>query len=69
MRVVNSLELEIYDDALRVFDEGGDWLKEAAPLEYAYTLFKTGDFEMAATIAHSIGQKDRGMLHVAAQTV
>ena len=67
--VVALLNLDRFDDALRAFNEGCNWLKEVAPLEYAYTLYKAGEFEMAAAIANRSGQTDRGMLHLAAQIV
>lgn len=68
-RVVALLKLEGFDDAQKAFDQGADRLREAAPLEYAYALYKAGEFEAAEAFADELGQKDRGMLHVSAQTV
>ncbi len=67
-KVVALLKLDRFEDALRAFEEGGDKLKERAPLERAYALYKTGNLEEAAAIA-SGSDGSRGMKHVEAQAV
>jgi signal recognition particle subunit SRP72 len=66
VKAVALLKLDRYDEALHHFEESGEELKEKAPLEYAYTLYKTGKLEKAATIARSVGES-RGAKHVEAQ--
>lgn len=66
VKAVALLKLDRYDEALHHFEESGEELKEKAPLEYAYTLYKTGKLEEAATIARSVGES-RGAKHVEAQ--
>jgi signal recognition particle subunit SRP72 len=68
-RVVALLKLDRFDDALRAFEEGGDKLKREASLEFAYALYKAGELEKADVIAGQANKGDRGLLHVAAQTV
>lgn len=71
-RIVALLKLDRFDDALRVFEEGGDALKEEAGLEYAYALYKRGELQKAENVARKHGTADgertRGTLHVLAQT-
>jgi len=65
VKAVALLKLDRYDDALRVFETGGDKLKDKARLEYAYTLYKSGKPAEAADVA---SQSDaRGYKHVEAQ--
>jgi len=66
-RIVALLKLDRFSDALRAFDEAGDTLKEKAPLEYAYVLYKAGELAKAEEVAEAAGA-GRGMLHVLAQT-
>ncbi|KAK7607394.1 signal recognition particle protein-like protein [Phyllosticta paracitricarpa] len=65
MRSVALLKLDRFDDALRQFEQGGDKLKQKAPLEYAYALYKTGKLEEASKVAS--GNSGRGINHVLAQ--
>ncbi|KAL9112617.1 MAG: hypothetical protein Q9227_003188 [Pyrenula ochraceoflavens] len=59
-RVVALLKLDRYDDAVRVFEEAGDALKQKAGLEYAYGLYKTGRLKEAREAAsHVEGQGAR----------
>jgi signal recognition particle subunit SRP72 len=67
--VVALLKLDRFDDAMRVFDEGGDGLKETAKLEYAYALYKNGELEKAEEVASSAASTSRALEHVEAQAV
>ena len=66
-KTVALLKLERYDDALRVFEEGGDRLKSKGQLAFAYTLYKAGELEQAEKVAGSIDT--RGARHLEAQAV
>ena len=68
-RVVALLKLDRFDDALRAFEEGGNKLKNEARLEFAYALYKAGELDKAEEVSEKAGKSDRGLLHVAAQTV
>ena len=67
-KVIALIKLERYEDALRIFEGGGDGLKKKAPLEQAYAFFKTGDFNEARKIARNL-TGSRGAMHVEAQAV
>lgn len=67
-KVVALVKLDRYEDALRVFEDAGDALKEKAAVEYAYALYKCGRLREAAEVAaKSAG--GRGAKHVEAQAV
>ncbi|KAJ9211482.1 hypothetical protein DTO166G4_6903 [Paecilomyces variotii] len=66
VKVVALLNLDRYDDALRVIEEGGDALKKRAALEYAYALYKSGKLSEAVDVAARSGA-GRGAKHVEAQ--
>lgn len=66
VKAVALLKLDRYDEALHHFEDSGEELKEKSPLEYAYTLYKTGNLEEAAKIAGTVGNS-RGATHVEAQ--
>lgn len=66
VKAVALLKLDRYDEALHHFEESGKELKENAPLEYAYALYKTGNLIGAAKIAGSVGES-RGAKHLEAQ--
>ncbi len=71
VKVVALLKLDRYEDAVRAFDEpSAEELKEAAKLEYAYALYKTGRLEQAGKVADGQDKGDigRALKHVAAQT-
>lgn len=68
VKAVALIKLDRFEDALRVFEEGGDRLKERARLPHAYALYKAGILEEAESIAGSV-VGDRGLSHVEAQTV
>jgi hypothetical protein len=68
VKVVALLKLDRYEDSLRVLEEGGDALKNAASLEYAYALYKCGNSNEAANIAAK-SKSGRGAKHVEAQAV
>ena len=68
IKLVALLKLDRYDDALRVLEEGGDLLKQKAPTERAYALYKIGEFEEAKNVAKRISE-ERGARHVEAQAV
>ncbi|KAL8727997.1 MAG: hypothetical protein Q9166_005668 [cf. Caloplaca sp. 2 TL-2023] len=65
-KIVALLKLERYEDALRVFEDGGEGLKNEASLERSYALYKTGQLSEARSIAQGITD-DRGAQHVEAQ--
>ena len=67
IKIVALLKLERYEDALRVFEEGGDALKQKGQLERAYALYKNGDLEEARTVARN-NHNARGARHVEAQS-
>ncbi|KAF2456608.1 hypothetical protein BDY21DRAFT_323020 [Lineolata rhizophorae] len=69
-KVVALLKLDRFDDALQMFEEAGDELKDRAHLEHAYTLYKAGKPGRAVTVAEAgkeIGERGRGLKHVEAQ--
>ncbi|GMF70569.1 unnamed protein product [Aspergillus oryzae] len=66
VKVVALLKLDRYEDALRVFEEGGDALKKRAALEYAYTLYKTANLDEAIEVVSQVAN-DRGARHLEAQ--
>ena len=68
-RIVALLKLERYEEVLRAYNETGGKLKEHAPLEYAYALYRHGSLNEAEAVATKAGAKIRGLQHVAAQTV
>ncbi|KAF2100378.1 hypothetical protein NA57DRAFT_73989 [Rhizodiscina lignyota] len=69
VRVVALLKLDRFDDALRALEEGGDKLKEASQIEWAYALYKSGNWEDAINVAREgLETGDRGLLYVLAQT-
>ncbi|OCK83547.1 hypothetical protein K432DRAFT_379407 [Lepidopterella palustris CBS 459.81] len=67
VKVVALLNLERYDDVLKLFEDGGDGLKERAKLEYAYALYRAGRPDEAVNIAENTESGGRGMKHVLAQ--
>lgn len=68
VKCVALIKLDRYEDALRVFEEGGQELKEKACLERAYALYKVGDLAGAKKTASGTAN-DRGSRHVEAQAV
>lgn len=68
VRIVAFLKLDRYDDALRAVEEGGEQLKERVPLEWAYALYKLGQYAEAEKVAKVTGAA-RALEHVKAQTV
>ena len=66
-RVVAYLKTDRYDEALRAFSSGGDSLKAKAPLEWAYTLYRTEQLEHADRIL-SQDLHTRGAALLQAQT-
>ena len=66
-RVVALLNLERFQDAVRVFEEAGDSLKSEAAVEYIYGLYKAGDLHKAEEAASNQEQRSRGIQHVSAQ--
>ncbi|KAF2862389.1 hypothetical protein K470DRAFT_9699 [Piedraia hortae CBS 480.64] len=51
IKVIALLKLDRYNDALHTFDSARNSLKDKAPLEYAYTLYKCGQPALAAEVA------------------
>ncbi|KAH7309433.1 hypothetical protein B0I35DRAFT_453201 [Stachybotrys elegans] len=66
-QVVALLNLDRFDDALRVLSQGGDRLEALCRFEKAYALYKTGSLDEAAALLRSGPDDDRGFKHVAAQ--
>ena len=64
-KVVALLKLDRYDEAIQ-FIESTDELKEKAPFEYAYALYKNGRFQEAAETMSQL-KSHRGAQHVEAQ--
>jgi signal recognition particle subunit SRP72 len=62
------LKLDRYEDCLRVFEDGGDKLKNKAALEYGYALYKHGEPEAAIDVVARLAD-DRGARHLEAQAV
>ena len=67
-KFIALLKLDRYEDALRVLEAGGDKLKQKARFEWAYALYKVGDYEQAISIANDVAN-ERGARHVEAQAV
>lgn len=68
VKVVALSKLDRYEDSLRVFEEGGDALKETAALEYAYALYKCGRLDEAIDTVSRFAS-GRGASHLEAQAV
>ena len=68
IKLVALLKLDRYDDALRVLEEGGERLKQRAPVERAYALYKVGDYEEAKSVAKRVSE-ERVARHIEAQAV
>ena len=67
VRLIALLQLDRYEDAVRVVNESGAGLQDVARLECAYALYKAGDLEKAEQVA--AGQKQRGLEHLYAQVL
>ena len=67
-KFIALLKLDRYGDALRVLEAGGDRLKQKARFEWAYALYKIGEYEQATAIANGV-EDQRGARHVEAQAV
>lgn len=65
VRLVALIKLDRYEDALREVQEGGEALKQKAPLECAYALYKSGRLTEAEQMVAR--QTPRGQRHLAAQ--
>lgn len=65
IKAVALLKLDRYGDAVKCIESGGQKLKDAARLEYAYALYKDGRANEAAEIAGK--GEERGYRHVEAQ--
>ena len=68
IKVVALLKLDRYHEALKTFEAGGDTLKKAAGLEYAYASYKCGNLEEATKAVTSVAA-GRGASHLEAQVV
>lgn len=68
IKIIALLKLDRFEDSLRVFETGGDALKDRAGLEYGYVLYKCGQLERA-TEALSHAGASRGARHLEAQVV
>lgn len=67
IKAVALLKLDRFEDALRLFEDGGDRLKAIGQLEYAYALYKTGNLQVSRRVSTSL--ESRGAKHVEAQAV
>ena len=67
-KAIALLKLDRYNDAARFFAEAGSELQARAPLEYAYTLYKTAKLSEAVEIASNLSGS-HGARHVEAQAV
>ena len=67
VKAVALLQLNRFDDAVRLFEECGEKLKNEAQLEYAYALYKVGELEKAEQKAAAL--ESRGAKHLQAQAV
>jgi hypothetical protein len=68
IKIIALLKLDRYEDALRVFETGGDDLKRRASFEYAYALYKIGKLNESMTVL-SQSERSRGVNHLDAQVV
>lgn len=68
VKAVALLKLDRYEDCLRIFEEGGDPLKQRASLEYAYALYKCGNLDDSVMVISKAGV-GRGARHLEAQAV
>ena len=69
-KLVALLKLDRYEDALRWLDQAGDKLRDRAPFEEAYALYKVGRFRDAEKLTGRLSRHEsRGVQHVEAQTV
>lgn len=68
IRVIALLKLDRYEDALRIFEAGGDDLKKRASFEYAYSLYKIGKLDESLDALSQSGNH-RGANHLEAQVV
>jgi signal recognition particle subunit SRP72 len=68
IKAIALLKLDRYDDALRVFEAGGDAMKKIAGLEYGYALYKCGKLDEALDAVTKSGA-GRGASHLEAQVV
>lgn len=68
VKAVALLKQDRFDDAIRVFEDSGDALKQRASLEWAYALYKTGKLEEAIEAA-AASDRGRGARHLEAQAV
>ena len=66
-RAIALLELDRFNEAFETFEKGGSSLQRAAPLAYAYSLYKTGRLQEARKVVE--GVEDRGAKHLEAQVV
>ena len=68
-KAVALLHLDRYEDALKVFEDVPS-LREKAPLEHAYSLYKTGNAAEAFQVAQAVGSDSNiGTKHMLAQAV
>ncbi|KAJ5896494.1 uncharacterized protein N7473_005893 [Penicillium subrubescens] len=66
IKAIALLKLDRYEDALRVFEAGGDALKQIAGFEYGYALYKCGKLDEALD-AVTKSAAGRGASHLEAQ--
>lgn len=62
IKVVALLQLSRFNDAVRTFDQAGDDLKDEAILEYAYTLYKSGEALKAQDVVRKIESRAAKLL-------
>ena len=67
VRIVALLKLDRFHDAAHAFSDAGVALQEAAPLEYAYTLYKTSALEEADQVLQNSGNANPSLKYLEAQ--
>jgi signal recognition particle subunit SRP72 len=68
VKAIALLKLDRFGEAVHVFESAGEHLQQRAPLEYAYSLYKSGKPREAAEAATKV-KDGRGARHVEAQAV
>jgi signal recognition particle subunit SRP72 len=68
VKAIALLKLDRFDEAVHVFESAGENLRNQAPLEYAYSLYKAGKPKEAADSATKV-KDGRGARHLEAQAV
>lgn len=65
VKTIALLKLDKYEDAVKFIEDCGAKLKDRAPFEYAYALYKVGQFDKSAETASTL--QTRAAKHIEAQ--